>query len=83
MSKRTVKVGSSGRLGPRYGVRVRKRVRDIEKTQKATHECPTCHHTSVRRVSSGIWQCRHCSAKFAAGAYSPSMKRSTSRTSEE
>jgi len=77
MSKSTKKVGSSGRFGTRYGVVVRSRVRDIDRMRKGTHECPTCHHTSVKRVSSGIWQCRSCESKFAASAYSPIPKKAT------
>jgi large subunit ribosomal protein L37Ae len=78
MSKSTEKAGSSGRFGARYGVVVRNRVRDIEKTRHAAHECPSCHRDSVSRVSSGIWHCSKCNAKFAAGAYSPISKKETS-----
>ncbi|MBR1888634.1 MAG: 50S ribosomal protein L37ae [Candidatus Methanomethylophilus sp.] len=83
MSKRTVKAGSSGRFGARYGVIVRNRVKTIEANQKAKHECPVCHHKSVTRVSSGIWQCRHCDVKFAAEAYSPKAKKEISQVSEQ
>jgi large subunit ribosomal protein L37Ae len=72
MAKRTDKVGSAGKFGPRYGVRVRKRVRDIGLVKKGPHECPSCHHKSLRRIANGIWECRHCEAKFAASAYNPS-----------
>ena len=82
MAKRTVKAGSSGRFGARYGVVVRNRVKNIEQTQKMRHECPVCHHTSVKRESSGIWSCRHCGAKFAAAAYSPVAKKAISKVSE-
>jgi large subunit ribosomal protein L37Ae len=75
MSKSTEKVGSSGRFGTRYGVVVRNRVRHIDSMRTANHECPRCHREGVKRVSSGIWQCRTCDAKFAAGAYSPVSKK--------
>lgn len=82
MAKRTEKAGSSGRFGARYGVIVRNRVKNIEAQQKAKHECPVCHHNSVKRESSGIWYCRHCDTKFAAGAYSPKTKKELSQVSE-
>lgn len=75
MSKRTNKAGTAGRFGARYGVVVRNRVKAIEAHQKAKHECPACHHKSVKRVSAGIWQCSRCGNKFAAAAYSPKLKR--------
>lgn len=75
MSKRTEKAGTAGRFGARYGVVVRNRVKAIEAHQKARHECPECHHKSVKRVSAGIWQCSRCGNKFAAAAYSPKTKR--------
>jgi large subunit ribosomal protein L37Ae len=83
MSKRTAKAGTAGRFGARYGVIVRNRVKTIEAHQKAKHECPVCHHNSVHRVSSGIWECRHCGTKFAAGAYSPKTKKEISQISED
>ncbi|MCL2606980.1 MAG: 50S ribosomal protein L37ae [Methanomassiliicoccaceae archaeon] len=82
MTKRTTKAGSSGRFGARYGVVVRNRVKNIERTQKQRHECPVCHHESVKRESSGIWVCRHCSAKFAAAAYTPKPKKVISQVPE-
>ncbi len=75
MSKRTEKAGTAGRFGARYGVVVRNRVKAIEAHQKARHECPECHHQTVKRVSAGIWQCSRCGNKFAAAAYSPKIKR--------
>jgi large subunit ribosomal protein L37Ae len=83
MAKGTTKAGSAGRFGARYGVVVRNLTRDIEKAQKAKYECPTCHHASVKRVSTGIWQCRHCDAKFAAASYSPVSKHLTTRKQEK
>jgi large subunit ribosomal protein L37Ae len=83
MAKGTVKAGSAGRFGARYGVVVRKLTRDIEKAERTKYECPTCHHKSVKRIASGIWECRHCDAKFAAGCYSPLSKRVAEREESE
>lgn len=77
MAKGTVKAGTAGRYGARYGVVVRKLTRDIEKIERSRHECPACHHQSVKRKASGIWECRHCDAKFAAASYSPAQKKIT------
>ncbi len=71
MSKRTKKVGSVGRYQARYGVRARTVIRNIELIQKGKQECPTCGHKKVKRISTGIWQCRKCGAKYAGGAYIP------------
>lgn len=83
MAKRIKKAGTSGRYGARYGVVIRNRVKNIEREQKKRHECPACYHASVSRVSSGIWECRRCGNKFAAGAYTPRIRRSTARSSSE
>ena len=71
MAKRTKKVGPAGRLGSRYGVRARTRVRNVELIQKAKHICPGCGHQKVKRLSTSIWQCGKCGIKFAGGAYTP------------
>jgi large subunit ribosomal protein L37Ae len=71
MAKRTKKVGPAGRLGSRYGVRARSKLRNVELVQRAKHTCPSCGHKKVKRVSTSIWQCSKCGVKFAGGAYSP------------
>ena len=69
MAKRTKKVGSAGRLGSRYGVKIRRRIADIESQGRGRHECPKCKVKAVTRTSTGIWTCKHCGAKMASGAY--------------
>jgi ribosomal protein eL43 len=46
-------------------------MKDVEDKLKAKHECPNCRHPSVKRKSTGIWECRHCGIVFAGGAYVP------------
>lgn len=71
MTRRTKKVGISGRFGPRYGVKIRRLIREIETKQRMKHECPNCKYQRVSRKSTGIWACSHCGAVFAGGAYTP------------
>ena len=71
MSKRTKKVGSSGRFKERYGVRSRTMVREVEALQKLRHPCPKCGKKAVQRTSTGIWECKKCGNVFAGGAYLP------------
>lgn len=71
MSKRTKKVGPAGRLGARYGVRIRRRIAEIEVQSKGRHECPSCKAVALSRTASGIWRCRHCGAKMASSSYVP------------
>lgn len=68
---RTKKVGSTGRFGVRYGRGVKKRYLEIENVQKSKHTCPSCIKPTLKRVSSGIWQCKKCGLKFAGKAYEP------------
>jgi len=71
MARRTRKVGVVGRFGPRYGVRIRRRVEEIEEGLRVRHICPYCQAVAVRRRSTGVWACRRCGAVFAGGAYRP------------
>ena len=75
MGKGTKKVGSAGRWGPRYGVKTRMQVAAIEKKQRELHPCPRCGMKKVRRLGTGIWQCRRCDVVFAGGAYLPKAAR--------
>jgi len=69
MARRSVKIGSTGGMGQRYGVTIRRRIRDIEKGLRGWHTCPKCKAKTVRRRSTGIWVCRRCGAKIASSAY--------------
>ena len=71
MSRRTKKVGSSGKFGPRYGLSVKKQMRSINSSKSKKYTCPRCYKNNVKRVSMGIWECRSCSHKFAGGAFQP------------
>ena len=82
MARRTRQVGVVGRFGPRYGVRIRRRVQEIEEARRARHVCPKCQAPAVRRRSSGVWQCRHCGHVFAGGAYRPVITTSFKRELE-
>ena len=70
---RTKKVGPTGRLGPRYGTKVRKLVLEVERKLRRSYKCPSCGAVRVKRVGASIWQCRRCGTKFAGATYSPSM----------
>lgn len=71
MSRRTKKVRSVGRFGPRYGVRIRRRILEVEVEQRKRHQCPRCAAYSVHRKGTGVWACRRCGLVFAGGAYRP------------
>lgn len=69
---RTKVVGPAGSFGPRYGLSVRRRVRDILIKLRSPHSCPFCgKRGSVKRISVGIWYCRKCGSEWAGGAYAP------------
>ncbi|MCP4762293.1 MAG: 50S ribosomal protein L37Ae [archaeon] len=65
----TKKVGITGRYGPRYGSRIRKRVKDIEEKMHTPQKCPKCETKVAKRSSTGIWTCKKCGAVFTGGSY--------------
>lgn len=68
---RTKKVGSTGRFGPRYGAKLRRRVLDIDNRRKEPTRCPACATKALKRKAAGLWQCTKCDLLFAGGAYVP------------
>jgi len=72
--RKTKKVGPTGGLGVRYGVRARRRYRELIAEMRKKHICPQCSSRSVRRESVGIWVCTKCGFKFTGGAYVPITK---------
>lgn len=79
MAKRTKKVGSAGRFGARYGVRIRRRIGEVEAQSKGRHECPKCKAVALTRSANGIWACRHCGHKYASSSYAPTPPVSVKR----
>lgn len=69
MSKRTKKVKNTGWMGARYGIRIRRRVLEIDSARLADAPCPRCSTVTVHRESSGVFVCRRCKTQFASGAY--------------
>jgi len=74
---RAKKVGPKGRLGPRYGTKIRKLAFEVERKLGQRYKCPSCGAIKVKRVGTSIWQCRRCGVKFAGAAYSPSAAATT------
>ncbi|OCF55852.1 60S ribosomal protein L37a [Kwoniella mangroviensis CBS 10435] len=68
-TKRTKKVGVTGKYGTRYGASLRKTVKKMEITQHARYACPSCGKNAVKRTAVGIWKCKACAKVYAGGAY--------------
>ncbi|CAF3467806.1 ribosomal protein l37ae [Fusarium austroafricanum] len=69
MTKRTKKVGVTGKYGTRYGASLRKQVKKMEITQHAKYTCTFCGKVTVKRQATGIWDCKSCKRTVAGGAY--------------
>merc|ERR1711988_1516216 len=72
MTKRTKKVGITGKYGTRYGASLRKQVKKIEIQQHAKYPCTFCGKVTVKRTNTGIWECKSCNKCMAGGAYTVS-----------
>ncbi len=90
MSNSAKKSGSVARFGPRYGVRIRARILEVEREAAKGMACPKCGAISVKRKSTAIYQCSHCNYKYAARAYvgqfrdiTTSQKEAEGKTKEE
>ncbi|MCD4845635.1 MAG: 50S ribosomal protein L37ae [Methanosarcinales archaeon] len=65
------KTRSAGRFGVRYGRKNRKLVADIEERMRQGYKCPECGMVAIRRIGTGIWNCKKCDHTFAGGTYQP------------
>jgi len=72
MTKRTKKVGVTGKYGVRYGASLRKQVKKMEISQHARYTCTFCGKNAVKRKAVGIWECRSCRKTVAGGAWTVS-----------
>ncbi|EPY49205.1 60S ribosomal protein L37a [Schizosaccharomyces cryophilus OY26] len=83
MTKRTKKVGVTGKYGVRYGASLRRDVRKIEVQQHARYQCPFCGRNTVRRSAAGIWNCnaKGCGKAMAGGAWTVTTPAATSARS--
>ena len=80
---KTKKVGIVGRYGTRYGVSVRRRIKEVEDSLHKAHTCPACNAARIRRQSKGVWTCGKCGLKFSGGAYVPVVQRDERPEHEE
>lgn len=69
-SKRTVKVGITGKYGTRYGSSLRRQIKKIEIQQHSRYTCSFCGKDTVKRKAVGIWHCSACNKSVAGGAWS-------------
>ena len=64
--------GTAGRFGSRYGNTLRKRVSQIESSSRKKYKSPFSGKLkAVRRISYGIWKCKHTGKVFVGKAYKP------------
>jgi large subunit ribosomal protein L37Ae len=70
----TKKVGSSGRFRANYGKKIRRKVSEVEKSQRQRQVCPYCKKKKIERLSKGIWKCNYCNKKFTSNMYTTGEK---------
>ncbi|KAG7195404.1 60S ribosomal protein L43 [Scheffersomyces spartinae] len=71
-TKRTKKVGITGKFGVRYGSSLRRQTKKMEVQQHAKYDCSFCGKRTVQRGAAGIWSCKSCKKTVAGGAYTVS-----------
>jgi len=55
--------------GPRYGRKVRGKLKKFLELKNKDKKCPYCHALRVKRIAAGIWECTKCNSKFTGRAY--------------
>jgi len=64
----TKKLKSAARFRAGYGLRVKKKLIEVESRQKKKQKCPFCNGIAKRK-SKGIWKCKKCKKTFASNVY--------------
>ncbi|MFH0971488.1 MAG: 50S ribosomal protein L37ae [Candidatus Micrarchaeota archaeon] len=57
-------------MGSHYGVKTRKREREVIEHQNKLYLCSQCGKHKVMRKGYALWRCTSCGSQFAGGAYS-------------
>ena len=61
--------GRGARFGTRYGKSTREKVSRTESLVRRSIKSPFCNKNTVRRLSSGLWECKKTGIKFTGKAY--------------
>ncbi|MFP4656863.1 MAG: 50S ribosomal protein L37ae [Candidatus Woesearchaeota archaeon] len=61
--------GRGGRFGVRYGKSIREKMSRTEGLVQKNKKSPFCNKNTVRRLSSGLWECTKTGIKFTGKAY--------------
>ena len=64
----TKKVKHAGRFRTGYGIKARAKLILVATKQRKKQICPLCNGT-LKRKTKGIWECKKCKKKIAAGTY--------------
>jgi large subunit ribosomal protein L37Ae len=57
----------ASRIG--YGIKLKKKAREVEIKQRKKQICPYCKKAGVKRLAKGLWKCNKCGKKFASHTY--------------
>ena len=69
-----IKLGSVKRFGARYGRKVKEKFAEIEALHRKKYKCPYCNQQKVKRVGTGIWECKKCGSRFTSKAFTVAKK---------
>jgi large subunit ribosomal protein L37Ae len=70
MASKKKKIKASGRYGAGYGRRLRKRLNEVEDSQRKKQQSPFHVRGTAKRIAMGIWKCTKTGKVFAGNAYS-------------
>jgi|TARA_Y100000310_G_scaffold87891_1_gene84798 large subunit ribosomal protein L37Ae len=70
MASKKKKIKASGRFGAGYGRRQRKKLNEVESSQRKKQQSPFHPRGTAKRIAMGIWRCTKTGKIFAGNAYS-------------